>query len=68
MAHHRPGHAAQARRCLVEAACWIDEANREELDDPAGTRPAWGRWDESVEYPLLLREAEELLGANEKTT
>jgi tetratricopeptide (TPR) repeat protein len=66
MAHHRLGHAEKARRCLVKAARWIDEANREELDDPTGTRPAWGNWHEPVVYPLLLQEAEVLLGAKEK--
>jgi len=66
MAHHRLGHAEEARRCLVEAARWIDEANREELDDPTSTRPGWGSWHEGVVYPLLLREAEALLGAKEK--
>jgi serine/threonine protein kinase/Flp pilus assembly protein TadD len=66
MAHHRLGHAEEARRCLTEAARWIDEANREKLDDPTSTRPAWGGWYQAVVYPLLLREAEALLGAKEK--
>ena len=66
MAHYRLGHAEEARGCLVEAARWIDEANREELDDPASTRPSWSGWHEEAEYPLLLREAEALLGAKEK--
>jgi Flp pilus assembly protein TadD len=66
MAHDRLGHAEEARRCLVEAARWIDEANREELDDPTSTRPGWGSWHERVVYPLLLREAQALLGAKEK--
>jgi hypothetical protein len=61
MAHHRLGHAGEARRCLVEAAHWIDEANHHEGDDPTGERPAWGNWQEPVVYPLLVREAEELL-------
>jgi serine/threonine protein kinase/Flp pilus assembly protein TadD len=62
MAHHRLRHAAEARRCLAEAARWIDDASREGLDDPAGTGPSWGSWCERVVYPLLLREAEERLG------
>jgi serine/threonine protein kinase/Flp pilus assembly protein TadD len=61
MAHHRLGHAGEARRCLAEAARWIDEANRRKEDDPSGLRPTWGSWHESVVYPLLLREAEELV-------
>jgi serine/threonine protein kinase/Flp pilus assembly protein TadD len=61
MAHHRLGHARQARRCLAQAARWIDQANREELDDLTGNRTAWGDWHEQVYFPLLLREAEKLL-------
>ncbi len=61
MAHQRLGHAQEARRCLAEAARWIDRANRVELDDIAGNSPAWGDWPERVEYPMLLREAESLL-------
>ncbi len=66
MAHHRLGHTAEARRCLVEAAHWIDEANREALEDTAVTW--WGGWHEAVVYPLLLREAEALVGEKGKTT
>jgi serine/threonine protein kinase/Flp pilus assembly protein TadD len=61
MAHQRLGHNAEARRCLSEAVRWIGNANREKLDDPTGTRPAWGDWPERAEHPLLLSEAETLL-------
>jgi serine/threonine protein kinase/Flp pilus assembly protein TadD len=61
MAHHRVGHGPQARRCLARAADWIDQAQREELDDLTGMRPAWGSVYEEVAFPLLLREAEKLL-------
>jgi serine/threonine protein kinase/Flp pilus assembly protein TadD len=61
MAHHRLGHAGQARRCLAQATQWIDQANHEELDDLTGNRTAWGDWHEQVYFPLLLREAEKLL-------
>jgi eukaryotic-like serine/threonine-protein kinase len=66
MAHHRLGHAAEARRCLAEAAHWIDEANRQNEDDLSGTRPTWGDWHRPVEFPLLFHEAEVLLGEREK--
>jgi hypothetical protein len=66
MAHHRLGHADEARRCLAEAGLWIDEANRREGDDLSATRPAWGDWHGPVVYQLLLREAEALLGEKEK--
>jgi tetratricopeptide (TPR) repeat protein len=63
MAHHRLGHADEARRCLTEARRWIEQANSRDEDDPSGTRPAWGAWHERVVYPLLLREAERLVQA-----
>ncbi len=61
MGHSRLGHADEARRCLAEAVAWREEANRQELNDLTGTRPAWGDWHEPVVYPLLVREAEALL-------
>jgi tetratricopeptide (TPR) repeat protein len=61
MAHWRLGHADEARRCLAAAVSWMDEANQQKLDELTGTRPAWGEWDDAVVYPLLIREAEELL-------
>jgi hypothetical protein len=39
----------------------MEEANRQELDDLTGTRPAWGGWNEPIVAPLLVREAEALL-------
>jgi hypothetical protein len=68
MAHQRLGHADEARRCLGEAARWIDEADRRKDDDQSGTSPAWGAWSERVVYPLLLREAEALVGADATKT
>jgi serine/threonine protein kinase/Flp pilus assembly protein TadD len=61
MAHHRLGHADEARRCLAEAVSWIDRANQEELDDLTATRPAWGDWHEPVMYGILLREGKALV-------
>jgi serine/threonine protein kinase len=61
MAHYRLGHFDEARRCLAEAANWIDQANRDHLDDLVGSSPTWGGWPELAEYPLLLREAQALL-------
>jgi tetratricopeptide (TPR) repeat protein len=68
MAHDRLGHADEARHCLAEAARWIDEANREEVDDLSGTRPAWRAWHEPVVDELLLREAESLVQRAEHPT
>jgi hypothetical protein len=66
MGHSRLGHADQARRSLAEAVAWIETANQQELDDLTGTRPAWGDWDETVVYPLLVREVEARLNAAEQ--
>lgn len=66
LAHHRLGQADEALRCLAEAARWIDEANRAELDDLTRTQPNWGEWHEPVVSQLPLREAVELLGVKEK--
>jgi serine/threonine protein kinase/Flp pilus assembly protein TadD len=65
MAHHRLGHAGEARHCLLEAARWIDEANRATGEDLSGTLPRWSDWHEPVVSQLLLREAEELVGKND---
>jgi serine/threonine protein kinase/lipoprotein NlpI len=67
MASHRLGHADQARRCLSEARRWIDAANQHTEDDPTGTQPVWGAWHETVVYPRLMREAEELMKAKPVT-
>src|SRR5262249_53906553 len=66
MAHHRLGHAGAARRCLTEAAGWIDEADRRigeavRGEDLTGARIAWSDWYDRAESALLFREAEELL-------
>jgi serine/threonine protein kinase/Flp pilus assembly protein TadD len=61
MAHHRLGHAAQARHALSEAVRWTDEANHRELDDLTDTRPNWGAWHEKPVCELLLDEATRLL-------
>ena len=53
--------SAVVERCLAEAVRWIDAANAQALDDPTGTRPAWGDWPERAEHPLLLREAQMLV-------
>jgi serine/threonine protein kinase/Flp pilus assembly protein TadD len=67
MAHHRLGHATEARRCLSEASRWVAEADCQSVDesvdgeDRGATRPAWGGYDERLVYPLLVREAAQLI-------
>ncbi len=61
MAHQRLGHHKEAERCLAQAADWIEKANLQASKDPSGFAPSWGNWQEPVVYPLLLREAQELV-------
>jgi WD40 repeat protein len=49
MAHHRLGHAEEARRCLGRAADWLGKATL--------------NWDQRIELDFLRREAEALLKA-----
>ena len=61
IAHHELGHAQEARRCLASAVQWIDQAQGQKLNDPAGTKPGWGDWHERIWVPLLRQEVETLL-------
>jgi tetratricopeptide (TPR) repeat protein len=62
MAHQRLGHEDEARRCLREAARWIEEASRETGLESQDGLPKWGGWHEKVVYPMLLNEAQALIG------
>ncbi len=69
MAHHRLGHADDARRCLAEAQRWIEAANRRVEDtklrgedEMSRTQPAWIEWAEPALFPMLVQETRELLG------
>ena len=62
MAHHRLGNANEARRCLGDAAKWIEAAGRHEGDNPTATDPAWGDWPEGPLAKRLLEEASQLVG------
>jgi serine/threonine protein kinase/predicted Zn-dependent protease len=66
MSHQRRGRVKEARKCLAEAARWIEEANRNDLEDLTGNSAAWGDWPERAEYPLLLREAEALIAGADR--
>jgi serine/threonine protein kinase/Flp pilus assembly protein TadD len=61
LAHHHLRDNDQAQRCLRKAIHWIDEADRQQLSDPAGTRAAWGGWPEPISVKLLRAEVEALL-------
>ncbi len=55
MAHHRLGHAEEARKCLKKATEWIEETNRSESTN------SWIGWSEPVEVEHLLSEARALI-------
>jgi serine/threonine protein kinase/Flp pilus assembly protein TadD len=61
LAHHHLGDAEEATGCLSKAIQWINEANRQQLSDPASTRPSWGDWPEPISVPFLRQEVESLL-------
>jgi tetratricopeptide (TPR) repeat protein len=57
MAHHRLGHAAQARK-------WLDQSARaiEQADPKQPTTDAGSGWSDRIEVQLLHREAQALIG------
>jgi WD40 repeat protein/tetratricopeptide (TPR) repeat protein len=57
MAHHRLGHADEAKKFLDKAAAWMDEETREPKA-PTPPRPAWNR---RLTLKLLSDEAHTLL-------
>jgi tetratricopeptide (TPR) repeat protein len=58
MAHHRLGHAAEAKQWLAKAVQWIEKASNPKPDKAAGTPLPW---DQRLELKVLRREAEELI-------
>jgi hypothetical protein len=61
LAHHRLGHAEDARHLVADARAWLAEFRRDPLHPswPLARRPFIG---DRLEWRLLLREAEELVG------
>jgi hypothetical protein len=61
LAHHRLGQAEAARRLVADARAWLAEFRRDPLHPswPLARRPSIG---DRLEWRLLLREAEELVG------
>jgi serine/threonine protein kinase/Flp pilus assembly protein TadD len=57
MAHHKLGHADEARKALKEADEWVERANR-----PGTTWPGlWLRWSETNEVARILLEAKDMI-------
>jgi hypothetical protein len=54
MAHHRLGHADEAKRWLTEATRWHDQALQSELKET-------DRWEQRLELKLIRREAESVV-------
>jgi tetratricopeptide (TPR) repeat protein len=67
IAHHHLGDATKARHCFNTALEWMHDADRRQLNDPAGTQPGWGDWHERIWVPILRREVESLLEDTEIT-
>jgi tetratricopeptide (TPR) repeat protein len=61
IAHYHLGDTDQAQHCLNTALEWIHQADRRQLNDPAGTQPGWGDWHEPIWIPILRREVESRL-------
>jgi tetratricopeptide (TPR) repeat protein len=61
IAHHHLGNADQAKHCFSTALEWFHQADRRQLNDPAGTQPGWGDWHERIWVPILRSEVEALL-------
>jgi hypothetical protein len=61
LAHHRLGHVEDARRLVADARAWLAEFRRDPMHPfwPLARRPFSG---DRLEWRLLLREAEELVG------
>jgi hypothetical protein len=61
LAHYRLGHAEDARRLVADARAWLAEFRRDPLHPfwPLARRPFIG---DRLEWRLLLREAEEVVG------
>jgi tetratricopeptide (TPR) repeat protein len=65
MAHHRLGHAEQAKSWLDRAKQWLKESTRDKpKDDSFGTPVGWEVW---LELQVLRREAENLEENDKKT-
>jgi tetratricopeptide (TPR) repeat protein len=58
MAHHRLGHAEEAKKWLTKAEQWLDQALAEKPKELGGNPLPWDR---KLELQLLRREAEELI-------
>jgi eukaryotic-like serine/threonine-protein kinase len=56
LAHHRLGHAEEARRWLTKATEWYDGRTRTVLAEP-GCRLPWEAWQYFPQFQVLYREA-----------
>jgi hypothetical protein len=59
MAHHRLGHAVEAREWLNKAVQWMDQAGQEKGKDAGVKVPM--PWNRRLTLQLLRREAETLI-------
>jgi tetratricopeptide (TPR) repeat protein len=62
MAHHRLGHAAEARKWLAKADEWYDKVTRDVLEgQDFRASGSWGLWVQMAEFQVLHREAKQLI-------
>jgi tetratricopeptide (TPR) repeat protein len=62
MAHHRLGHAAEARQWLAKADEWYDRVTRDVLEgQDFRVSGSWGLWSVMAEFQILHREAKQLI-------
>jgi WD40 repeat protein/serine/threonine protein kinase/predicted Zn-dependent protease len=64
LAHHKLGHADEARRQLDQAVAWIDAAQQGKIKNPFIRIPL--AWTDAVAMAVLRAEAESLIGKRDK--
>src|SRR5262249_26526921 len=64
LAHHRLGHADEARRWLSKAVEWQEQASQKDAHDPLMTTPL--SWPDRLTLDLFRREAEAMLVAKDE--
>ena len=61
MAYYHSGEHQKARHHLAQAQSWMNDAKSGAVDNLSGVQQYIDTWEESVEFPILLREAVSLI-------
>lgn len=69
IAYYRLDRMSDSRRCLDNAARWIEQADRRDLPDVDINLPAWGNWswNERLQCIRLFEEAKSLVAARQSS-